>query len=235
MPEPTLHQVRRHQRLKRIHAKAVAQSLWHGWRTRNMGRRLPAAMLSFGSISRSAERQNLDRVDVAEDGRCDLELTDNAPHDAILVGTVAFDVEPRLSKTKGKHYDMCVRRSDTYSEEMGQSDLSRRIAHGDSGYPVLTILNPFCRLAGRLNEGRYRSASRDLQCGVTRAGVGSITKHFSDLPVLAANVGYEGESGSGSDIAKPARLTHLGLRPDRYAGPTLHHFSLAARSQSGSL
>jgi hypothetical protein len=39
MPEPTLHQVRRHQRLKRIHAKAVAQSLWHGWRTRNMGRR----------------------------------------------------------------------------------------------------------------------------------------------------------------------------------------------------
>ena len=91
-------------------------------------------------------------------------------HDAILVGTVAFDVEPRLSKTKGKHYDMCVRRSDTYSEEMGQSDLSRRIAHGDSGYPVLTILNPFCRLAGRLNEGRYRSASRDLQCGVTRAG-----------------------------------------------------------------
>ena len=36
-------------------------------------------MLSFGSISRSAERQNLDRVDVAEDGRCDLELTDNAP------------------------------------------------------------------------------------------------------------------------------------------------------------
>jgi hypothetical protein len=39
--------------------------------------------------------------------------------------------------------DVSVRRSDTYSEEMGQSDLSRRIAHGDSGYPVLTILNPF--------------------------------------------------------------------------------------------
>ena len=38
---------------------------------------------------------------------------------------------------------MCVRRLDTYSEDMGQSDLSRRIAHGDSGYPVLTILNPF--------------------------------------------------------------------------------------------
>ena len=44
---------------------------------------------------------------------------------------------------KGKHYDMCVRRSDTYSEEMGQSDLSRRIAHRDSGYPVLMILDPF--------------------------------------------------------------------------------------------
>ena len=28
-------------------------------------------------------------------------------------------------------------------EEMGQSDLSRRIAHGDSGYPVLAILNRF--------------------------------------------------------------------------------------------
>lgn len=66
---------------------------------------------------------------------------------------------------------MCVRRSDTYSEEMGQSDLSRRIARGDSGYPVLTILNPFfCRLAGCLNEGRYRSARLYLQCGVTRAG-----------------------------------------------------------------
>jgi hypothetical protein len=31
--------------------------------------------------------------------------------------------------------DKRVRRSDTYSVEMGQSDLSRRIAHGDSGYP----------------------------------------------------------------------------------------------------
>jgi hypothetical protein len=49
---------------------------------------------------------------------------------------------------------MCARRSDTYGEEVGQSDLSQRIAHGDSGYPVLTILNPFCRLAGCLNEGR---------------------------------------------------------------------------------
>ena len=64
-------------------------------------------------------------------------------HDAILVDTAAFDVKLRLGKTKGKHYDMCVRRSDTYSEEVRQSDLSRRIAHGDSGYPVLTILNPF--------------------------------------------------------------------------------------------
>jgi len=26
---------------------------------------------------------------------------------------------------------------------MEQSDLSRRIAHRDSGYPVLTVLNPF--------------------------------------------------------------------------------------------
>jgi len=34
--------------------------------------------------------------------------------------------------------------------------------------------------------------------------------HFSDLPILAANVDYEGESGSGSDIAKPARLTQSG-------------------------
>src|SRR5437762_1214510 len=33
-------------------------------------------------------------------------------------------------QTKGKHYEMCVRRSDTYSEEMGQSDLSRYISHG---------------------------------------------------------------------------------------------------------
>jgi hypothetical protein len=31
--------------------------------------------------------------------------------------------------------------------------------------------------------------------------------HLSDLPILAANVAYEGSSGSGSDIAKPARLT----------------------------
>ena len=38
---------------------------------------------------------------------------------------------------------MCVRRSDTYSEEMGRSHPSRRIAHGDSGYPVATILDPF--------------------------------------------------------------------------------------------
>jgi len=59
------------------------------------------------------------------------------------VDTAAFDVELRLGKTKGKHDDMCVRRLDTHSEEMGQSDLSRRIAHRDSGYPVLTILNPF--------------------------------------------------------------------------------------------
>jgi len=74
-------------------------------------------------------------------------------HDAILVDTAAFDVSCDLAKTKGKHYDVCVRRLDTYGEEMGQSDLSRRIVHGDSGYPVLTILNAFCRLAGCLNEG----------------------------------------------------------------------------------
>lgn len=47
-----------------------------------------------------------------------------------------------------RHQGMCVRRSDTYSEEMRQSDLSRRIPHGGSGYPVATILDPFCRLAG---------------------------------------------------------------------------------------
>ena len=65
---------------------------------------------------------------------------------------------------------MYVRRSDTYSEEMGQSDLSRRIAHGDSGYPVLTILNPFLS-PRRLPQRRpIRSASLYLQCGVTRAG-----------------------------------------------------------------
>src|SRR5713101_6596658 len=51
------------------------------------------------------------------------------------------------------HYDMCVRRTDTYSEEMGQFDLSRRIAHGDSGYPVLTILNP-CLSPRRLPQRR---------------------------------------------------------------------------------
>jgi hypothetical protein len=50
------------------------------------------------------------------------------------------------------------------------SPIYRDVSHDDSEYPVLTILNPFCRLAGRLNEGRYRSASRYLQCGVTRAG-----------------------------------------------------------------
>lgn len=33
----------------------------------------------------------------------------------------------------------------------------------------LPILNPFCRLANGLNEGRDRSASCCLQCGVTRA------------------------------------------------------------------
>jgi len=49
-------------------------------------------------------------------------------HDAILVGTAAFDVKLRLGKTKGKHHEMCVRRSDTYSEEMGQSDLSRDVS-----------------------------------------------------------------------------------------------------------
>ena len=64
-------------------------------------------------------------------------------HDAILVDTAASDVKLRLGKTKRKHHDSAWRRSDTYSEEMGQSDLSRRIAHGDPGYPVLTILNPF--------------------------------------------------------------------------------------------
>jgi len=53
-----------------------------------------------------------------------------------------------------------------HSEEMGQSDLSRRIAHRDSGYPVLTILNPFLSLAGCLRMAEW-SASRDLQCGVT--------------------------------------------------------------------
>ncbi len=40
-------------------------------------------------------------------------------HDAILVDTAAFDVKLRLGKTKGKHHDICVRRSDTYSEENG--------------------------------------------------------------------------------------------------------------------
>jgi hypothetical protein len=60
-------------------------------------------------------------------------------HDAILVDTTAFGVELRLGKMKGKHHDMCVR-SDT---KWDSPDLSRRIAHGDSGYPVLTILNPF--------------------------------------------------------------------------------------------
>jgi hypothetical protein len=49
----------------------------------------------------------------------------------------------RAGSTLLNELDMCVRRSDTYGEEMGQSDLSRRIAHGDSGCPVLTILNPF--------------------------------------------------------------------------------------------
>src|ERR1700730_2389568 len=53
-------------------------------------------------------------------------------HDAILVDTATFDVKLRLGKTKGKHCDMCVRQSDTYSEKMVRSDLSRRIAHGDS-------------------------------------------------------------------------------------------------------
>ena len=47
-----------------------------------------------------------------------------------------------------RHQGMCVRRSDTHSEEMRQSDLSRRIPHGGSGYPVAAILDPFCRLAG---------------------------------------------------------------------------------------
>ena len=36
--------------------------------------------------------------------------------------------------------------------------------------------------------------------------------HFSDLLTLPANVGYEGKSGSGSDIDKPTRLTHNGSR-----------------------
>src|SRR6267143_2817981 len=49
------------------------------------------------------------------------------------------------------------------------SPIYRDVSHGDriSGFGDP---EPFCRLAGRLNEGRYRSASRDLQCGVTRAG-----------------------------------------------------------------
>ena len=34
--------------------------------------------------------------------------------------------------------------------------------------------------------------------------------HFSDLPILPENVGWEGESGSGSDIAKPTRMTRTG-------------------------
>jgi len=36
--------------------------------------------------------------------------------------------------------------------------------------------------------------------------------HFSDLPILAANVGFEGLSGSASDVAKPTRLTRNGHR-----------------------
>ncbi len=55
-------------------------------------------------------------------------------------------------------------------------------------YPVLTILNPFCRLADGLNEGRERSASRCLQCGGTRAG--------QDMDVPAGVVGTRSNTAS---------------------------------------
>src|SRR6266550_3308428 len=47
--------------------------------------------------------------------------------------------------------------------------------------------------------------------------------HFSDLPILPENVGWEGESGSGSDIAKPTRMTRTGH------GVTTDKIVLAAR------
>ena len=36
------------------------------------------------------------------------------------------------------------------------------------------------------------------------------TWHFSDLPTPLTNVGYQGKSGSNSDIAKSTRLTRRG-------------------------
>jgi hypothetical protein len=41
--------------------------------------------------------------------------------------------------------------------------------------------------------------------------------HLSDPPILAANVGYEGYSGSSSNIAKPTRLTQLRRMAAKFA------------------
>jgi hypothetical protein len=55
--------------------------------------------------------------------------------------------------------------------------------------------------------------------------------HISDLPSLLPNVGYQGKSGSDSDIVKPSRLTLSGHRFHRLFEPIVSHFSLAAQAE----
>ena len=95
-------------------------------------------------------------------------------------------------------------------EEMGQSDLSRRIAWrlriSGFGDP-----EPFCRLAGRLNEGRYRSASRDLQCGVPLAG------HDEEVPGR-----YHGD-------AMEHRINHSPVKDPRVVAGSMSRARLSVR------
>ena len=55
--------------------------------------------------------------------------------------------------------------------------------------------------------------------------------HFSDLPTPLTNVGYQGKSGSNSDIAKSTRLTYLGHPRDAALPYLLKH--PAARKRQG--
>jgi hypothetical protein len=53
-------------------------------------------------------------------------------------------------------------------------------------------------------------AEKVIEWGADCCGA-RVLRHFSDLPTHLTNVGYQGKSGSNSDIAKSTRMT---VRPE---------------------
>jgi hypothetical protein len=62
---------------------------------------------------------------------------------------------------------------------------------------------------GTFGEGYSLAGGGIKVISVRRVATEVRVWHLSDLPTLPTNVGYQGKSGSDSDIVKPSLLTHL--------------------------